>query len=77
MRLVKTSCSYCGSVQLPASDVWLELGKKSYYLFTCPDCKMGNRKKASPTIVAMLQGAGVRDIEAIVAEEMANVGREE
>ncbi|MGH8875035.1 MAG: hypothetical protein ACRDVM_07275 [Acidimicrobiia bacterium] len=83
MTTIKTTCSWCGDVQLTPADLALELdpGKDSgSYRFNCPACETLQRRPASPRVVSVLLAAGVAyrvvRLDPITEDEIANFVRE-
>lgn len=63
MATIKTSCPYCGDVDLQPHVVTLTICSYrpwSYYSFTCPKCGQGIDKAANETVLGLLRGGGVR-----------------
>lgn len=63
MATIKTSCPFCGDVDLQPSAVTLTVSSYrpwSYYSFACPRCGQGVDKAANETVMGLLRGGGVR-----------------
>lgn len=62
MTTIKTTCGFCGDVELAADDLFLEIepsGDSGSYLFTCPSCGDRVRRPASERVVNVLLATGV------------------
>lgn len=62
MATIKTSCPFCGDVDLQPSTITLTICSYrpwSYYSFSCPRCQQGIDKAANETVLALLRGGGV------------------
>ena len=62
MTTIKTTCAWCGDVQLTPSDLALELepgSERGTYRFVCPNCDTEQRRPASSRVVSVLLATGV------------------
>ncbi len=62
MTTIKTTCEYCGDVELRPSDLALELDptrESGVYRFTCPSCIEVQRRPANPRVINVLLATGV------------------
>ncbi|WP_337060713.1 hypothetical protein [Kineococcus sp. G2] len=62
MTTIKASCPCCGDVELTPKQVRLVVCSakdRSFYAFTCPQCRDEVRKAASEDVVALLVSGGV------------------
>ncbi|CAN5676020.1 MAG: hypothetical protein LC739_09180 [Actinobacteria bacterium] len=62
MTTIKTTCSWCGDVQLTPSDLSLELAPsqdEGNYRFVCPTCATVQRRPANARVVSVLLATGV------------------
>ena len=62
MTTIKTTCEWCGDVELEPADLSLELDptqESGVYLFTCPNCIAIQRRPANPRVVNVLLATGV------------------
>lgn len=63
MATIKTSCPYCGDVDLHSSEVTLTICSFrpwSFYSFTCPRCEQRIEKSATEQVAMMLMSGAVR-----------------
>lgn len=63
MPTIKTSCPFCGDVDLHSANVTLTICSYrpwSFYSFSCPKCGQGVDKAANEVVLALLRGGGVR-----------------
>lgn len=73
MATIKTSCPFCGDVDLHSSQVTLTLASFrpwSYYSFTCPRCDQSIEKAANEQVATMLIGGGVNQVSWHVPAEV-------
>lgn len=62
MTTIKTTCEYCGDVELLPDDLALEvdpLEDGSAYCFVCPICIRTQRRPANSRVVSILLATGV------------------
>ena len=62
MTTIKTTCAWCGDVQLTPADLALEVepGRdRGTYRFICPSCDTEQRRPASSRVVSVLLATGV------------------
>jgi hypothetical protein len=62
MTTIKTTCTWCGDIQLTPADLALELDPKQdegSYRFVCPHCETLQRRPANPRVVSVLLATGV------------------
>jgi hypothetical protein len=62
MTTIKTTCSWCGDVQLTPADLALELSpsqEEGSYRFVCPTCATVQRRPANARVVSVLLATGV------------------
>jgi hypothetical protein len=62
MTTIKTTCSWCGDVQLTPADLALELTPsqdEGNYRFVCPTCATVQRRPANARVVSVLLATGV------------------
>jgi len=62
MTTIKTTCSWCGDVQLTPADLALELTPsqdEGSYRFVCPTCSTVQRRPANARVVSVLLATGV------------------
>ncbi|HEY7565559.1 MAG TPA: hypothetical protein VIA81_11600 [Acidimicrobiia bacterium] len=62
MTTIKTTCSWCGDVQLTPADLSLELTPsqdEGSYRFVCPTCATVQRRPANARVVSVLLATGV------------------
>ena len=62
MTTIKTTCSWCGDIQLTPADLALELDPKQdegNYRFVCPHCETLQRRPANARVVSVLLATGV------------------
>lgn len=62
MTTIKTTCSWCGDVQLTPADLALELTPsqdEGSYRFVCPTCATVQRRPANARVVSVLLATGV------------------
>lgn len=73
MATIKTSCPYCGDVDLHSAAVEMTICSYrvwSFYSFICPLCSQRVEKKADEQVIALLSGGGVRSISWHVPAEV-------
>ncbi|MGQ0848793.1 MAG: hypothetical protein ACT4OP_06695 [Actinomycetota bacterium] len=62
MTTIKTTCSWCGDIQLTPADLSLELSPnhdEGTYCFVCPSCSTMQRRPANARVVSVLLATGV------------------
>lgn len=62
MTTIKTTCERCGDVELQPTDLALELDpnrESGAYRFSCPECRIVQRRPASARVVSVLLATGV------------------
>ncbi|MDP8959006.1 MAG: hypothetical protein M3N51_07365 [Actinomycetota bacterium] len=62
MTTIKTTCEYCGDVELVPDDLALELDPgqdQGKYRFECPVCARVQRRPANSRVVSILLATGV------------------
>jgi protein tyrosine phosphatase (PTP) superfamily phosphohydrolase (DUF442 family) len=62
MTTIKTTCSWCGDIQLTPADLTLELApgkEEGTYTFVCPHCETPQRRPANSRVVSVLLATGV------------------
>jgi hypothetical protein len=62
MTTIKTTCSWCGDIQLTPADLALELSPtqdEGSYRFVCPTCATVQRRPANARVVSVLLATGV------------------
>lgn len=73
MATIKTSCPFCGDVDLHSSEVLLTVCSFrpwSYYSFACPKCREAIDKPANEQVVVMLTTGGVNTTQWHVPAEV-------
>lgn len=63
MTTIKTTCEFCGDVELGPDDLALELDpgrSEGTYRFECPLCIRVQRRPANSRVVSILLATGVR-----------------
>lgn len=72
MTTIRASCPTCGDVQLRPADLRVRVcadDNQGAYVFHCPACRGAVAKDASPRIIELLVGSGVRmDVWRLPAE---------
>lgn len=62
MTTIKTTCEFCGDIELLPGDLSLELDPsqdEGVYRFECPLCIRLQRRPANPRVVSILLATGV------------------
>ena len=62
MTTIRTTCTFCGDVELIPTELSLELTATrgtGNYLFSCPDCGDEQRRPANHHVVSILLATGV------------------
>lgn len=65
MATIKTSCPYCGDVDLHSNSVQMTICSYrpwSFYSFACPLCGQKIDKGADEQVIALLTSGGVRQV---------------
>lgn len=82
MTTIKTTCQYCGDIELHPADLALELDpaqSDGTYRFECPFCIRVQRRPANSRVVSILLATGVayevRGLAPITEEEIVAFAR--